>query len=141
MQIENDRKQRNGTERRISPKQGTLIAALITCPTIEQAATTAGISRTTAHRWTQQAAFREELQRRRDQIVDAALDVFRTHVLRAVTVLADLMGSENERIRRAAAKDVLDYVLRVRRLQEAETRLCQLEDRVYGDDASKPEQG
>ena len=115
------------TETSITPRQDKAITALLSAPTVERAAETAGVGRSTLHRWLIQAEFREELTRRRDAIVDAAMDTFKVYVCRAVDTLAKLLDSENEKLRRLAAKDILEYVFRVRELQDIERRVTKLE--------------
>ena len=118
---------RNETEKALTSRQNTAISALLTTPTVEQAAETAGVGRTTVFRWLNQPEFREELRRRRNEIVDCALDTFKVYVLRAVETLARLLDSEDEKVARLAAKDVLAFVLKTRELQELEGRLDKLE--------------
>jgi len=67
---------------------------------------------------------------RRDAIADAALDTFKTYILRAVDTLAKLLEAEDERVRRAAAKDIIDFTFRVRETQDIERRLSRLEEKT-----------
>ena len=117
----------NETSTALSPRQDKAILALLTTPTVDQAARTAGVGRTTVHRWLNDEDFRDELRRRRTAIADAALDTFKVYVLRSVDTLSGLLDSENEKVRRLAAKDILEYVFRVREQQEIESRLARLE--------------
>ena len=112
----------------LSPKQDKAIVALLSTPTVDGAAEIAGVNRSTVHRWLNEDEFRAELTRRRNEIADAALDAFKCYVFAAVEALAKLLeSSDNEKVRRLAAKDVLDYVLKIRHAQEIEARLRKLE--------------
>ena len=117
----------NESETALSPRQDKAILALLTTPTVEKAARTVDVSRGTLHRWLNEEHFRDELRRRRNAIADAALDTFKVYVLRSVDTLSGLLDSENEKVRRLAAKDILEYVFRVREQQEFESRLARLE--------------
>ena len=112
----------------LSLKQDKAITALLSAPTVEKAAEVAGVGRSTIHHWLNREDFRAELTRRRNEIADAALDAFKCYVFAAVEALAKLLeSSDNEKVRRLAAKDVLDYVLKIRHAQEVEERLRKLE--------------
>ena len=90
---------------------------------LEEGRKAAKVSKDALYRWLRQPAFRAELRRQRDLVVTDALDVLKNRVIQAVEVLAELLGSQSEVIRRGAACDILNYVLKIRETQDFEDRL------------------
>ena len=111
---------RNKTGNELTARQKKGLAALVTTPTVEKAAVVAGVTRGTLHRWMNDPAFRDELTRRRNEIVDTALDTFKSYVLKAVSTLGGLLDSDDEKVRRAASKDILAFVMHVRESEDAD---------------------
>ena len=112
---------------RLMPRQMALLAALVCNPDIQAASKTAGVGRTTAHRWLREPAFQEELTRQRDAVFSESLAAVKTHATRAVSELAGLLSSEDDRLRRQVCNDILAHAMRVRELEDIERRLAALE--------------
>jgi hypothetical protein len=115
----------NHTE--LPPRQQKLISALVVEPEIRAAARAAGVGRTTAHRWLHQPAFHDELARRRDAALSNALDSFKVYATQAVTTLASLLSTNDERLRRQICNDILGHTLKIRELEDIERRMACLE--------------
>ena len=112
----------------LTPMQEKLLSALVAEPEITAAAKSAGVGRSTAHRWLRQPGFMAELTKQRDASMTEALDTFKSHAARATTALADLMSTDNERLRRQICNDILGHALKVRELEDIERRLALLEN-------------
>jgi transposase len=112
----------------LTPRQLKLICILAENPSIKSAAEQAGVGRTTAHRWLKEAAFQEELTRRRHCILKDAMGSVQTHTMRAVQELVKLLDSSNEWLRRQTCKDILNYSLKIREIEGVEKRLRALEE-------------
>ncbi len=94
-----------------------------------------GGKRGTIHRWLRNSPeFREELDRRREEVVESALSSFKSYVLKAVATLGELLDSEDEKVRRAASKDILAHVLRVRESEAMQASLRRQAERVVVQD-------
>jgi hypothetical protein len=110
-------------------KEEALIAALLTCPTVRQAAQAAGISEASANRYMKDPAFMEAYRQARKQALDRALAVLEQGMLQAVAVLRMLMTAPETpaatRVR--AALGLLELGLRVSVLEDQEARLHALE--------------
>jgi|GEM_PF-492641 len=104
-----------------------LIGALVVAPDIRAACKAVGVGRTTAHRWLNDPAFRAELARQRDAVLVEALDSVKTHAVRAMSELAGLLQSKDDRLRRMICNDLLGHAIRVRELEDIERRLAALE--------------
>ena len=112
---------------KFDPKQRLLLAALVNDPDVRTAAESAGVSRNTAHRWLRTLAFKEELARRRDAVLSAALAGIQTQAERAAVELGRLLGTEDGRLRRLVCNDILNHAIRLREAEEFERRVSALE--------------
>lgn len=127
-----DTAEQNGTPppqipRPFTARQEKLLAALVTNPDVQAACKTAGVGRTTAYRWLRDPAFRDALARERGALLTDALSAVKAHVTLAVSQLAKLLRSKDDRLRRMACNDILGHALKVRELEEIEERLAALE--------------
>lgn len=116
-----------GRADRLSGKQLILLLALVADPDIRSATKAAGVSRATAFRWLAQPAFRDELTRRRDEVLSRALADIKAHATRAVEALSQLLNTADDRLRRQVCNDILDRAIKVRELEDFERRLIALE--------------
>ena len=116
----------NGT---LTPKQHQAIAALLTERNTRDAAKAANVAYRTLWRWLSDPVFRGELTKHEGAAIDqatrsllamqdAALGVFDT-------VLKDSKAKDGDRLR--AAEAVLDYLLKLRELNNLEARISALE--------------
>ena len=108
-------------------QQQQLLGALIVDPNIQAACKGVGVGRTTAHRWLQDPVFRDELVRQRDAVLSESMDSVKTHAAKAMTELAEMLNSKDERLRRLVCNDILGHAMKVRELQDIEGRLAALE--------------
>jgi HEAT repeat protein len=114
----------------LTPQQARAIPVLVQAPTVEQGVRRLGKSKTTICKWFRNPAFREELNRQKDELMDVALEALKSSVEKAVQVLVSLLESENETVRRNVANDVLCHALKAKELKELEHRLAAIEQRV-----------
>ena len=59
--------------------------------------------------------------------MDVAVENLKSQVERAVSVLAALLDSDNETVRRYVANDILTHALKAKEIQEIEDRLSGIE--------------
>src|ERR687885_2119307 len=115
---------------KLTPKQDALIAALLTSPTIQDAARTVGVSETTAHRWlrTDEGFTAAYLKARREALGQA---VARLQQLSsgAVAVLANVAADKQAPAssRVAAATKILELAIKAVELEDLEARIAALE--------------
>ena len=122
---------KTGTKKRLSHNQRRALDALMLSNTVQEAAGKCELSMTTLNRYLRQDVFRAELAKREGAIIDEASRVLIRGQLKALSVLDDLMSnSENESIQRLAAKDWLEFSMRLRELKTIEARLCALEEKI-----------
>ena len=103
------------------------IVALLSEPTIGQAAARCGIGERTLHRWlTDDAAFQAEYEAARHATFQAAISRIPALTVRAVETLADLLGdTTHPAVRLGAARTVADIGMHQ---YDAETILRKLDD-------------
>jgi hypothetical protein len=114
----------------LPPKQELALRAVISHPTLKEAALAAGVSETTLWRYMQDAAFSRRLREARRDAVNHAVIRLQRASSDAVTVLRDLMMKEDApaSARITAARVVLDYAIRSVEIDELRTRIEELED-------------
>src|SRR5690349_24716940 len=95
----------------LSTKQQNAIAALLTEPTLKQAAEKAGCGLRTLHTWLDEPAFSKAYATARRAAVQQAVSRLQQHASTATTVLLTLMADKTNpaAVRLNAAKSILDY--------------------------------
>lgn len=110
-------------------KWESAIASLLSCPTIAEAAKTAGVSEPTLLRWLKDEEFSAEYRTARRQTVEVAIGLLQKASGAAVTTLVSIMQDEEKpgSVRVSAARSVLDMAFKGIELQDMEVRLAALE--------------
>lgn len=111
-------------------KQELALQAVISHPTLKEAALASGVSETTLWRYTQDAAFSRRLREARRDAVNHAVIRLQRASSDAVTVLQNLMMKDDApaSARITAARTILDYSIRAVEIDELKTRIDQLEE-------------
>lgn len=104
---------------------------MLNSPSIEVASKRAKVSRTTLYNWLKEDNFKAELKRRRDEVVNEALDRLKFALTKAIEELIKLINSPKPELRRLACKDIVDYALRSIEIENIEERLNKIEKHVY----------
>jgi hypothetical protein len=102
-----------GHGQKLTRKQEALIAALLTEPTHSAAATEAGVSEATLHRWLRLPAFRTAYRRARRELVEGAVGRIQAATGQAVDTLLAVAregAKDGDRVRAAVA--LLDHAFR-----------------------------
>ncbi len=115
----------------LSPKQHATIAALLSAPTVAQAATTAGVSERQLYRWLKDdsdfdAAYRAARWRATQQAIARLQQTSGAAVTILLSIAADKNAPASSRV--AAASKLIDLALRSVEIEELESRLANLED-------------
>lgn len=112
----------------LTDRQLKLLTEMVRTNDIKAACSAAGIGRTSAYRWLQQETFSNELTRMRSTTMNEALNSIKSLTTQAATVLAALLESKNESIRRMVCRDILRHAVKIREMEEVEQRIDRLED-------------
>jgi hypothetical protein len=91
-------------------KRETAIAALLSCPTVLEAAKIAGISESTLHRWMREPGFAAKYQQARENVLVAASEELKAGSLAAAQVLVEVAADKKlpSASRVAAARTILE---------------------------------
>lgn len=113
-------------------KQELALRAVISHPTLKDAAQAAGVSETTLWRYMQDGEFSRRLREARREAVNHAVLRLQKASSDAVTVLRDIMMKESAPApaRITAARAVLDYSMRAVETDELRVRIEELEEAV-----------
>ena len=114
----------------LADKQLRVIPFLLAAPSIEEGCKRAKVSKATVYGWLKEEAFREELKRQRERIVEGALETLKANVTRATETLVKLLDSDKEGIRVRVAEDIIEFTQKVIEFEELERRIGALEERI-----------
>ena len=129
----------NGISPKLSPKKQRAIIALLEQPSIQKAATVAGIGETTLHRWLNDKAFKDSFRAAKQQIVTQAISRLQSISGKAVTALVDILDDKNHppSTRVTAAKAVLEMATKFIEIQDLQHRLEEIEKALKNGDIGK----
>jgi len=111
----------------LTPKQEAAIFALLEAGTIESAAQSVGVSRTSLWAWMKIEPFQARLTDARAELFREGMNALKGSMSKAAGVLVKLMDSRSENVRRLAASAVLGLGLKANETVEIEERLSRLE--------------
>ena len=130
--IQSNTKRHKTTEKetQLTARQLVTIAAIVSCSTYTEGVRKAGISRKTFYRWLETPEFKAELDRQRDEIAAEAFGVLTQSLTQAVEALVSLLDNKDDRLKRLAAKDVIDFIIRHKENEDLDERLKEVEKRL-----------
>jgi transposase len=106
------------------------IAALLSAPSLEQAAKKAGVSKATLHQWMKEAEFKAALRTARQEVLEAAVSRLQAVTNEAVNTLQRALTCAVPTVEVSAARAILEYSFRSQELEDLEARLTSLEERL-----------
>lgn len=115
----------------MTPNQERALAALLSCPTVRDAAEAAGLTESTLRRYRQNPEFAAEYKKRCAAMLESATDKAKSSLPPAVERLSSIVMDDGQQPREqiAAARAVLEYGLRLVEANDFEQRLRALEER------------
>src|SRR5215831_5264512 len=118
-----------GHGEKLSRKQEALISALLTAPTLADAAQTAGIGEVTAWRWLKEPTFQTAYRDARRAVVQQAITQVQQATGEAVEVLRTVMHDPETpaSVKVGAAKTILEIAVKAVELEDLEARITALE--------------
>jgi Transposase len=116
----------------LTVKQIRTIPYLLAAPSIEEGCKRARVGKATVYGWLKQEFFREELNRRRKEVVELALETLKANVNKATEKLVEHLDSEKETISIRAAESIIEFVQRAIEAEELEQRIRAIEKTTRG---------
>jgi hypothetical protein len=116
----------------VSQKKERAIMAMLTAPTMKQAADQAGIGETTLFRWLKAPDFEQAYRQARRHALDQTISRLQQAASHAVNTLQDVMVDElaPHGSRVSAAKAILDISFKAFELDDLGARIESLEDQL-----------
>ena len=120
------------TQSKLTPQQHLAAAALISSPSLVEAASAAQINERTLRRWLEQPEFAALVAQLESQLIDFAVHRLVDFQQEAIDTIRELCHhSDDERIKLRAAQILLDSLLKLRVQQTFEARLAELEQIAF----------
>jgi membrane peptidoglycan carboxypeptidase len=107
-----------------------LILHLASGLTVEKAAALVGLSRATAFRRLADPTFKQRVREARESMLARAFGSLSASAVKASAALRKLLKSDSEKIRLAAAQQILTLALKTREAITVDERLAELEKRL-----------
>jgi len=114
----------------LTKRQLQVLPYLLSCPTYEEAARQANVSVKQIYCWLKTPTFRAELDNRRNEVIEEAVNKLKYNTTRAADTLVSLLSHSNPTIQRGVANDLLNHVVKFIELHEIEERIQLLEAKV-----------
>lgn len=73
-----------------------------------------------------------ELNRQRDDVATEAFGILSQSLTKAIETLVDLLNHKDDRLKRLTAKDIIEYILKHKEVEDLEKRLTAIEQRFDG---------
>lgn len=116
---------------RLTRRQAHVLPFLINNPSVEYAAKQSGVSAKQIFDWLNQPAFRQELENKKNEAVNQAVDRLKATATKACDTLIGLLDhAESELVRHRVAVDMLNMTLKFMEFKDVEQRIRKLEDTI-----------
>ena len=128
--------QQNATnsEKELSERQELAIPHLVSAKSASETAELIGVNRTTIYRWMDDPAFREEYDRQRDAVANFARSSMRALMLKAMSIQAERLDSDDPKERARAAKEIIDYDTKTATSHENQKLVNRLHRLIYNEE-------
>ena len=116
-------------ENGLSERQKKALPHIIGAKTEIEGCRQAEISPQTYYEWLKEPAFKAELAKQRNMVIESAIDGLKACATKAVDTLVKLLDSESHAIQRGVANDILNHIARFKELKELEDRVRLIEEK------------
>ncbi len=115
---------------KLTARQLKAIPHIVSSSTYTEGSKKAKVNKTTFYKWLKEPEFKAELDRQRDEIAAEAFGVLSQSLTQAVEALVSLLDNKDDRLKRLAAKDVIDFIIRHKENEDLDERLKEVEKRL-----------
>jgi len=118
------------TRTKLTNRQLKAIPHIVTSPTYTEGCQKAKINKTTLYKWLKEPAFKNELDQQRDEVAAEAFGVLTQGLTKAVETLVGLLDNKDDRLKRLTAKDIIDFIIRHKEVEDLEQRIEAIEQQL-----------
>lgn len=113
-------------------KREVAICAMLSAPSLREAAKKAGIAEATLHRWLKDDSFKKDYKTAKRELINHAISRLQQSSEKAVNVLVKIAEDKNcpASARVSAAKTILEISLKTVEFEDLEQRIDELEKRI-----------
>jgi hypothetical protein len=119
---------------KLTDRQLKAIPYIVASPTYTEGCKNAQINTATLYKWLKQPDFKAELDQQRDEIAAEAFGILSQGLTKAVETLVGLLDHKDDRLKRLVSKDIIDFMVRHKEIEDLDKRLTEIEKRL----AEKP---
>jgi hypothetical protein len=130
MPTESDKNQQNQAKPELTARQRKFIPLLVASAKLSEACEKGKLNRTTLYEWLKLPAFKTEVERQREQITQESFGILAQGLTKAIETLTGLLDDSDKRLKRLAAKDVIDYFIKHKELDELTKRIDAIEQKL-----------
>ena len=124
----------------LSRRQQSALPAVLSAPTIVEAARRSGVGESTLRRWLEEPRFRTALDHLRQDAYEIALMQVQALVPECLNIFARIAAENTDPVlRMRAARYLLNYGMKYREVDELHRKLRALEQAVEADKSTKPQ--
>jgi len=127
---ESNKNQQNKEKSELTDRQLKAIPVIVSSTTYTEGCKKAKLNRTTFYEWLKRPEFKAELDRQRQQVVSEAFGVLSQSLTKAVETLTGLLDTKDQRLKRLACKDIIDFIIRHKENEDLDKRLTAIEQRL-----------
>jgi hypothetical protein len=130
MATESDKTQQMQPKVGLSARQKAFLPLLLTCTTFTEACEKGKLNRATLNGWFKNPTFKAAVEHQREAIAQEAFGVLSNSLTKAAQALVGLLDAGDGRLKRLAARDILDHHAKLKELDELTQRIETIEDRL-----------
>ena len=124
---ESNKNQQNTEKTQLTARQLKAIPIIVASFTYSEGCKEAKLNRTTFYEWLKIPKFKAELNRQRNEVAAEAFGVLSQGLTKAVETLVGLLDSKDGRLKRLAAKDIINFIVRHKENEDLDERLRKVE--------------
>jgi len=128
MATKSNKIRQNDEKPKLADRQLKAIPLIVTSTTYTEGCKKARLNRTTFYEWLKNREFKAELDKQRDEVAAKAFGLLSQSLTKAIETLVGLLDTRDDRLKRLAAKDVVEYVLKHKELKDLEKRIEAIEE-------------
>ncbi len=115
---------------KLTARQLKAIPHIVSSHTYTEGCKKAKINKTTLYKWLKEPEFKTDLDRQRDEVAAEAFGILSQSLTKAVETLVGLLENAYNRLKRLTAKDIIDFMIRHKEIEDLDKRLAAIEQRL-----------